>query len=168
MLARRTTSTALGTKFTGAWGRTSPERPPRSSGLKRASKLSRTERPPRPRIRGATAPTRGSWNNAPSRRRRSTPSSTSTSASINATSGRVVARRPVLRAALGPRLWSWRQSVAPRASTSARSASGSSEPSSTTVTCSPVKASSRAASESAPSRTGMTTSRSSRSQGVSR
>ena len=82
--------------------------------------------------RGATAATSGSakWPESPSIQ----PGGGSQSLSRNATNSLASAARPVLRAAPGPPLAGRRISRAPAARATARTASGSADPSSTTST----------------------------------
>ena len=128
----RTTIAAAGTYGTLVAGATRPSSGPRSSGLRTASYRARTPGFAEvvETIRGAARATRSSskWaNTGPNQ-----PGTGSQSASRKATSGVVVADSPVMRALAGPRLASWRRTVAvPATATAGRLASSTTRTSAT-------------------------------------
>jgi hypothetical protein len=109
-------------------------------------------------MRGATAPVAGSVKCASSAAIQSGPTEQGTqSESRNSTRGVTAAARPVLRAAAGPPHASRRMSLAPAAAATAAVASGSADPSSTTMTRRPASPFRQRASSAWRSLTGMTT-----------
>ena len=161
----RTTRAAPGTYGTRDPGRTMLARWPMSRVELAPSYRASQVRPPScGTMRGATAPTAGSAKcGSSSSSQFAGPGPGTQSESRNATSGVPAAARPVFLAAAGPPLTGRRTTLAPAAAATRRIASGSRDPSSTTITRrallapGPVSPARQRASSARRSRTGTTT-----------